>query len=82
MHPLYHAWRGMIMRCYNPSAKGYATHGRVGVGVCDRWRRDFWSFVRDMGDRPPSHVLARRDDTADFTPENCYWKESDHALRG
>lgn len=70
------------MRCYNPKARGYNANGERGIKVHEPWRRDFWSFVRDMGDRPPNCTLERIDPNQDFTPDNCTWKASNRALRG
>ncbi len=35
---------------------------------------DFWTFVADIGDRPPLHKLARHDETLPWSKDNFYWK--------
>lgn len=59
--PIYFAWVRM---------RQLASQGSV--LVCDRWQ-DFEKFAKDVGDRPPGHVLARRDKKSHFNPFNCRW---------
>lgn len=75
-HPLYHTWRGMILRCELSSHIGFARYGARGVKVATRWRHDFGAFVADMGDRPAGHTLDRRDPRGDYKPGNCRWVPS------
>jgi excisionase family DNA binding protein len=66
-------WRVMHLRCTDPHHRDYARFGGRGIRVCPDWD-DFATFMADLGPRPsPAHRLARRDESADFTPENCLW---------
>ena len=72
-HPLYSTWSGMITRCYNPKQPHYARYGGRGIIVCEKWRRDFWAFVADMGERPPGMTLDRKNPDLGYGPHNCKW---------
>jgi hypothetical protein len=64
----------MLERCYRPQHhKAHLYHAR-GIRVCAAWRRDFWRFVRDMGERPsPRHTLDRIDGSKGYRPGNVRW---------
>ena len=79
-HPLYRIYHDMLGRCYRPSHKRYKDYGDRGIEVCDSWREDFWSFVRDVGDRPEgkrngrsTHSLERVDNNGNYEPSNVIW---------
>lgn len=73
--PTYRIWKGMVSRCYTPSATGFENYGGRGIGVCERWRR-FDLFVGDMGPRPSKkHSLDRIDSNGSYEPGNCRWVE-------
>lgn len=62
-HPLYERWRWITRH--------------VGKTLCDSWRNDFWTFVKDMGiPENDKFVLTLIDDTKPYSKENCVWKEA------
>lgn len=60
--------RGRVYGCWNAL--------RRKPDFCDVWKNDFSAFYADMGDRPPSAFLFRRDKTKPFSKANCYWGKS------
>jgi len=69
---IYNIWAQMIQRCSNPKNTHYASYGGRGIKVCDKWK-DFSNFYADMGKRPPSKTLDRKDNSLGYSKSNCQW---------
>lgn len=72
-HPLFHTWSGMMRRCHDRTKADYDFYGGRGITVCERWH-DFWTFVKDMGEKPKANYsIDRKDNSKGYSPENCHW---------
>lgn len=73
--PEYVAWSNMRRRCYDTKNTGFHRYGARGITVCEAWKGSFEAFYNDMGPRPsPQHSLERRNNNAEYSPENCCWR--------
>ena len=64
----------MIARCYNPNSKYFSYYGGRGIAVCDQWREDFQTFLRDVGLRPPGTSIDRYPNgNGNYEPGNIRW---------
>lgn len=68
----YTSWHSMLQRCTNPNYTAFESYGGRGITVCDKWKT-FEGFFEDMGVRPPSLTLERRDVNQGYSKDNCYW---------
>jgi len=79
--PEWICWQGMLARCGNPKAKGYARYGGRGIRVCERWL-SFEAFLADMGEKPsPAHSIGRIDNDKGYEPGNCRWETAEEQAR-
>jgi hypothetical protein len=69
----YACYRNMLMRCYDPGSGDYSNYGGRGIVVCVRWRKDFLSFLADMGAQPKGWTIERKNVNRSYTPMNCTW---------
>lgn len=80
-HPLIEIYRDMIARCGNPNHQRYDSYGGRGISVHPGWISDFWTFVKDVGERPPGvgptgrarYSLDRIDNDGNYEPGNVRW---------
>lgn len=73
-HPIYHSWANMKIRCSYPSDPRYKDYGGRGITVCERWRRSFWDFLDDVGNKPSDDMsLDRIEVDGNYEPGNVRW---------
>jgi len=74
-HPLtYRSYENMLKRCYNKNAVNYKDYGGRGIIVSEEWRKDFFNFLLDMGERPSlDHSIDRKDVNGNYEKSNCKW---------
>lgn len=70
----YKAWRRMKDCIHNHNIAYFGKYGGRGVTICDAWEKDFFSFLRDMGNIPPDcNGLFLMQGAMEFRKETCKW---------
>lgn len=69
----YITWSSMLSRCFNKKNHSYERYGGVGITVCERWKKSFPNFLKDMGERPLKMTLDRIDNYKGYNKKNCRW---------
>ena len=70
--PTYNSWDNMMARCYRESNPCYKEYGGRGIAVDKRWH-NFQNFIEDMGKRPESTTIDRKDPNKNYSLDNCRW---------
>lgn len=71
---LHTIWLSMLSRCYNKKNKEFKNYGGRGIVVCAEWKKDFWAFVKDIGERPnKNYSLNRINNNGPYSKNNCNW---------
>lgn len=72
---LYHVWKAMHGRCYNPNNKNYSLYGGRGIIVCDEWLKDFSVFKQwaIQNGYEAGLTIDRINGDLNYCPDNCRW---------
>lgn len=67
----------IMKRCYNEKSVMYNCYGAKGIEVCEEWhnRENFKQWAYSSGYKKGFRLL-RKDNTRDYTPDNCFWDRS------
>ena len=72
---IFHVWKGVIARCYNPKSVRYKDWGGRGISVCEEWRHNPVAFVEWAMSNgwKPGLEIDRIDNDGNYCPENCHF---------
>jgi len=68
----YNSWAAMKQRCGNSNHGAFHNYGGRGISVCKRWS-SFEAFLQDMGQRPSNSELDRKNNSKNYSKDNCRW---------
>ena len=78
--PLVNTWRGIMQRCYEPTARGYHKYGAKGISVCERWHNiaTFLEDVKKIQGYGQEGVQLDKDyyGSNQYAPDTCVWLPS------